>query len=520
MFIRGISMKKLLEILRLNFDKQLSSRMIARSVNVSKTTVIKYITLFNSSGLTWPLEEKYLNEDRLLALLQNVKSPNTGTSNTGGAGTPEGNPKHSKASGIDFATIHHELKKHKHLTMMLLWEELHLKNEISCSYGHLTLLYRKWLEKQPSSMRQMHKAGEKVFVDYSGDTIPIYDENDNIVHNAQIFVGVLGASNYIYAEATLSQKLCDWTMSHVRMFEHFGGAPELVVPDNLKSGVIKAHRYDPDITPAYNQMLSHYSTAAMPARAFTPKDKALAENGVLIVQRWILAKLRKIKFTNLHELNNKLHELVEIANNKKMQKYPYTRRELFEMLDKPALQSLPITAYVYREYKKVRVSCDYHIELDGHYYSVPHNLVNVEIDLWYTANLVECYYKNICVAKHIRSYAKKTKTTIHEHMPIGHQKYAEMTPAKALESAKAIGIATSIIVEQIFTESPHPAIACRKSYGFLKLAKKYGNNALEDTCNYAINIGIYNYKNIEILLNKQLVKPVMHCNIRGAAYYS
>jgi transposase len=367
-------------------------------------------------------------------------------------------------------------------------------------------------------MRQSHKGGEKVFVDYSGDKIDIHAE-DGILQ-AEIFVGVLGASNYIYLEATLSQKLCDWVNSHIRMFEHFGGVPLLVVPDNLKSGVIKANRYDPDITPDYYQMLSYYKSAAMPARIYTPKDKAKAENGVLIVQRWVLARLRRVKFASLYDLNQELAKLMDIINNKKMKLYPYTRCELFEILDKPALIKLPEHRYQYREYKKARVGADYHIELHGHYYSVPYNLVKEEVDIWYTVNLVECYHRNIVIAKHVRSY-QIGKTTETEHMPINHQKYAEISIEKVKEIAKGIGIATSLITEQILEESPHEAIGCRKSYGFLKLAKQYGNNNLEEACNYAINIGVYNYKNVEVILKRNISsQPLQHSNIRGSSYYN
>lgn len=230
--------------------------------------VHNYIALFKASRLSWPLLPEYLDEDVLSKKL---------------------NPEYGmpKESSLNFREIHHELKSHKKVTLQLLWDEYKLKNEMPFSYGHFARVYKKWLDTQPSVMRQNHKGGEKVFVDYSGDKVPLYDAAGNIVSYAEIFVGVLGASSYIYLEAMHSQKLCDWTMSHARMFEHFGGSTELTIMDNLKSGVIKPHRYAPDITPAYYEMLSHYGTAAMPARVYTPKDKAKAESGVLIAQRWV-----------------------------------------------------------------------------------------------------------------------------------------------------------------------------------------------------------------------------------------
>jgi len=372
-------------------------------------------------------------------------------------------------------------------------------------------------------MRQKHKAGEKVFVDYSGDKVPLYDTAGNQIASAELFVGVLGCSNYMYVEATMSQKIMDWTMSHVRMFEYFGGVPQLVISDNLKSGVSKVHRYDPVITPAYYEMLTHYGVAAMPARVYTPKDKAKVENGVLIIQRWILARLRKMKFTNLIDLNNYLRELLVVANSKKLQKYPYSRNELFANLDKPALSNLPVNKYTHREYKKARVGADYHIELLGHYYSVPYTLVKTELDIWYTDKLVECYHSGQCVAKHIRSYEQMAQSTITEHMPIAHQKHAQLTPEKLQQLADEIGVATGLIVENILQNAKHQAIGCRVGYGFLRLAKEYGNEHLEHVCIYAINLGVYDYRNIQILLERNVVanikQQLAHGNIRGAEYY-
>lgn len=504
MFIRGIGMKQLLEILRLSQDKGLSERQISRLSGISKTTIHNYLLMFKSSGLPWPLPTEYLNEERLSKKLK-----------------PE--YKSSQANGLDFTNIHHELKSNKQVTLLLLWEEYRLRNEMLYSYAHFAKLYRDWLATQPSVMRQNHKAGDKLFVDYSGDKVPLYDERGTIASHAEIFIGVLGCSNYFYLEATHTQKITDWVMSHVRMFEYLGGVPQLLVTDNLKSGVSKPNRYSPEITPAYYEMLSHYNTAAMPARVYTPKDKAKVESGVLILQRWVLAKLRKLKFTNLQDLNKYLLELVSIANNKKLQRYPYTRMELFTKLDKPALMQLPDHCYSYREYKKARVGIDYHIELGGHYYSVPHTLVKTELDIWYTDKLVECYSHGQCIAKHIRSYQQMHNTTMVEHMPLPHQKYAQMTPEQAKTLANEIGMATGLIVDNILQEAHHPAIGCRRSYGFLRLAKEYGNDTLEQACIYAINIGVYDHKNIQILLERKVIinlnSPLLHSNVRGAGYY-
>ena len=505
-------MKQLLELLRLHFELNFSQRDIAKMINISKTTVHNYIELFGSSGLSWPLTEEYLDEAKLMAKL-NKKPRFTNNDNNDGSGS--GNP------DINFTEIHHELKSHKHVTLKLLWEDLKLSGQISHSYEYFTVKYNKWLDRQPSSMRQSHKGGEKVFVDYSGDTIPIYDAQDltKMLYHAEIFVGVLGASNYIYLEATRSQKIPDFTMSHVRMFNHFGGVPELIIIDNLKSGVKIPNRYDPVITPAYYQMLHHYGTACMPARVYKPKDKPKAENGVLIIQRWILARLRKLKFTSLFDLNQELKILMDIANSKKLQRYPYSRNELFAKIDQPCLRSLPQNAYVHREYKKARAGNDYHVELHGHYYSVPYNLVKVEIDIWYTSSLVECYYNGKCVAIHVRSSIEMDKTTNTDHMPINHQSYAAVNMEELKQSARKIGVATELVVDNVFLTAPHKAIACKRVSGFLKLAVKYGNTQLEEMCNYAINIGVYDYKNIQILLERKISPMLQHSNIRGSSYY-
>jgi transposase len=508
---KGIKMKQLLELLRLHCELKFSQRDIAKMVNISKTTVHNYIELFEASGLIWPLPEEYLDENKLMAKLN--RKPRFINNNGGGNGGGE---------DIDFTEIHHELKAHKHVTLKLLWEDLKLSNQISHTYEYFTVKYKRWRNCQPSSMRQSHKGGERVFVDYSGDKIPVYDVNDliKVIYYAEIFVGVLGASNYIYLEATQSQKVSDFTMSHTRMFNHFKGVPELVIIDNLKSGVKTPSRYDPVITPTYYQMLNHYNTACMPARVYKPKDKPKAENGVLIIQRWILARLRKFKFTSLLDLNQELQKLMHEANNKQLQRYPYSRSELFNKIDKPCLKELPKMPYSYKEYKKVRVGNDYHIELHGHYYSVPYNLVKSELDVWYTSNLVECYYNGKCVANHVRSFIQMDKTTNINHMPINHQSYAQVNLDELKESAREIGIATELILDNIFLTSPHNAIACKKANGFLRLVSKYGAKQLEEMCNYAINIGVYDYKNIQILLERKISPIVHHSNIRGSSYYS
>lgn len=510
MFLRGISMKKLLEILRLYYEHKLSHRQIEKVARCCRKTISGYISLFEASGLSWPLPDTYQDE---LALSKKLKPSFEATIIT---------------KAIDFVEVSKELRTHKHMTLLLLWEEYIEAKKTSYSYPHFASLYRKWQNKQPTYMRQIHKGGDKIFTDYSGDTISIIDTDTGVLREAQIFVGVLGASNYIYMEATWTQGLSDWVMSHVRMFEHIGGSSNLVVPDNLRSAVKKSHRYDPDITPSYYEMLAHYGSACMPARIYTPKDKAKAEGGVLIVQRWVLAKLRHELLHGLAALNIRLSSLMTLANNKRLQHYNESRMELFEELDKPNLRPLPNMRYVYRDYKKMRVSKDYHIELAGHYYSVPYKLINKEIDVWYNSNLVECYHNNICVAKHVRSSdTRRGKSTIREHMPIAHKEYISISPDKIKNLARDIGEATVTIVSYILQDAPHEEIGCKRSYGFLKLAEKYSATELESACHEALRKNIRHYEYIEIIIKTRAkmdialtdIPAILHDNIRGSEYY-
>ena len=509
MFLRGISMRKLLEVLRLHYESNLSQRKIARATNVSRPTVQSYIELFNDSGLIWPLDPLLRDE----AVLSQRLKPDWCKSKV--------------RTDIDFNQISKELRQHKNVTLLLLWEELIAEKKTDLSYSHFAALYRTWLGKQPKHMRQVHAAGDKVFVDYSGDRVTIIDTDTGQARMAEIFVGALGASGCLYLEATWTQRSSDWIMSHVRMFEYFGGVPNLVIPDNLRSGVTKPDRYDPDINPAYNHMLLHYRCTCMPARVRHPKDKPHAEGGVLIIQRWILARLRNETIYGLADLNARLRSLMEDANNKKYQLFPETRHQLFEELDKPALHALPLNRYIYREYKKCRVGQDYHVLLEGHYYSVPYGLINKEVDVWYHSSLVEFHHNNVCVAKHIRNNKQRGKTTETAHMAPAHQKYAELTVEKMQAWGKTIGTATSSMVERIINNAPHHEIGCRRSHSFLNLSKKYSPEQLELACSYALANNIYHYDYIEPIIRHQInqgqkaevsVIPV-HSNIRGSDYY-
>ena len=511
-----ISMRKLREILRMRFDHQLSFRQISRSVRVSLGTVSNYIQAFESSSLSWPLPEDHSETQLVQALFPEAPLPNRK-----GLVDP------------DWPEIHLALKR-KGVTKQLLWEEYCQSHTLNAySYAQFCHRYKQWLGCQKRSMRQHHKAGEKLFVDYAGPTVPIINpQTGEIAHNAQIFVAVLGASSYTYAEATLSQKSEDWLGSHVRAFEFFGGVPEVVVPDNLKSGVTKACRYEPDLNPAYQHLAHHYQVAVIPARPYKPKDKAKAEVGVQLVERWILARLRHDTFFTLAELNSKIKILLTELNLRSFQKLPGTRRSVFEQLDEPALRPLPKHAFVYAEFGKARVSIDYHIGWKGHYYSVPHALVKKEVDVQVTEHCVNISHRGKTVACHARKF-QPGFTTQAAHMPERHRKHQAWTPQRLLDWSQSLSPDVYWMTHYLLTSREHPEQAYRACLGLLSLKREYGAERLNNACAHARQIKGYRLKHIRTILksgkDKQAVIPACqqttlplhehHENVRGATSF-
>ncbi len=413
---------------------------------------------------------------------------------------------------------------------MLLWQEYKQQHPEGCGYSRFCELYRHWRRSCDAVMRQNHRAGEKLFVDYAGMTVPIFDTEIGQQRRAQIFVAVLGASNYTYCEATWTQSLPDWIGAHVRAFTFFGGVPEIVVPDNLKAGVNKAHRYEPDLNPTYADLAAHYGIAIIPARVRKPRDKAKVEVGVQIIERWILAVLRKQTFLSLEDLNEAIAKLLEGLNKKPFKKLPGSRQCLFEELDRLALKPLPMQAYEFAEWKKARVNIDCHIELDGHYYSVPHQLLKKQIDVRYTAHTVECFYRSKRITSHRRSPYKGRHTTITAHLPKAHREYAGWTPERITDWALQVGLETSRWVQHTLQSRPHPVQAYRSCLGVLRLSKSYGTVRLEAACRRANRLKSYSYKSVASILKNGLdhiqdqhpepVAPITHKNIRGSAYYT
>ena len=509
-----VSMRKVKEVLRLKWECALSERKIARSCKLSRPTVADYIKRAVGAGLGWPLPEGI--DD---AALDRLLFPPSIAADRRSRALPE------------WTGIHQELKR-KGVTLFLLWEEYKAQHPNGYQYGNFCLKYRAWRAQLNLSMRQTHPAGEKLFVDYAGQSVPIVDSATGEYRPAQIFVAVLGASNYTYAEATWTQTLPDWIASHERAFRYFGGVTELVVPDNLRSAVTTAHRYDPDLNPTYHAFAEHYRVAVLPARVRRPRDKAKVEVAVQVVERWILARLRKHTFFSLAELNAEIHRLLEELNNRGFKKLPGTRRSVFESLERAALKSLPTTPYEFAEWKKIKVPLDYHIEVDQHYYSVPYRLVGQSLDAKFTVTTVQVLHKGQRVASHIRSYQKGHHTTLTEHLPPSHQAYAEWTPERLLNWATQIGPATAAAVASILCSRLHPHQGFRAGLGLLRLGKAYDPTRLEAACERALAIGSCSYKSIESILKHGLDRrplltpstsaespPIEHPHIRGPRYY-
>lgn len=515
MTTKRVTMQKIKDILRLKFDAQLSLRQIALSLSLSLGVISKYVQRAEAAGLGWPLPDD-LSDGELAALLQ----PGRQVSVMPGFVMP------------DFRQIQIELKQ-KGMTRQLLWEEYaQIHPNAHYSYTRFTVLYKRWRNKQQLSMRQIHRVGEKLFVDYCGPTVPVVNPTTGEIRTAQIFVAVLGASSYTYAEATWSQKQPDWIGSHVRAFSFYGGVTQIVVPDNLKSAVTRACRYEPDLNPAYQQMAAYYGVAVVPARPYKPQDKAKAEVGVQLVERWILMRLRKQTFFTLASLNQSIHFLLEDLNRRAFKKRPGSRLEQFERLDKPVLKPLPDVPYEYRDIKKARVHLDYHVEFDGHYYSVPYQLVKEAVMVHAGDNTVAIFHQGKQVALHPRSHGKGSHTTDANHMAKAHRKHQEWSPQRFLRWAAKTGPYTVIVVEHQLARR-HPEHGYRACLGLLHLTKRYGKARLEAACHRAQHIGSMNYKSIASILENSLDKipiettsddkqsqlPLTHDNVRGAEYY-
>jgi transposase len=506
-------MRKVKEVLRLRFGLGLQQNQIARSCSIGQATVHRYLQKAAAAGLSWPLPE-HLDDRQLDELL--FRSA--------------GRPSQVTRALPDFAEIRGQLQIHKHLTLQLLWEEYRQAQGDGYGYSRFCELYERWSRNQDVVLRQDHRAGEKMFVDWAGDTIPIYDRHGADVTPASLFVAVLGASTYTYARATLSQDLGNWVDSHVAALEYFQGAPQLVVPDNPRTGVDRACRYEPDLNRTYQELAAHYGVAVMPARPRKPRDKAKVENAVLVAERWIVAALRHRRFYALAELNEAIAELLEKLNQRSFRKREGCRASLFAEVDRPALQPLPSERYVLAHWKTVRASIDYHVEVDRHYYSVPYQLAGEKLEARFTTATVEILHRGKRVASHARSHAAYRHTTISEHMPKSHQAHLEWTPSRLIHWAEGIGMATAQVVRTILERKPHPEMGYRACLGILRLEKTYSKARLEAASARAVHLQTFSYQSLKSILKHSLDRQLLleseathpgpqHENLRGPHYY-
>lgn len=506
-------MRKTREILRLRWGKKLSQREVGQSCNCSSSTVHDVVARAKQAGLGWPLPDELDDatlEDRLYP-----KAPCKVV-------RPE----------PDFKHIHFELGR-KGVTLALLWHEYRDAQPDGFGYSQFCARYRQWREQLEPSMRLVHQPGEKLYVDYAGVRPTIIDPVSGEATEVSIFVAALGASQKIYAEAVAGEDLHSWLGAHQRAFQFFGGVPEVLVPDNLKSGVTKACFYDPELNRAYKDLTDHYDTVVLPTRVRRPKDKAKVENAVLQVERWVLAPLRNQRFFSLKELCDAIAERLVWLNDRPLSKIELSRQQLFEELDKPALKPLPSRRFYVPEWKcNVGVNIDYHVEFDGHYYSVPCGLIRKRVDVRATSTSVECFYAGNRVAVHARSFARGRHSTIAEHRPKTHRDYADWTPSRMLRWASSIGPQTQAAASAVMEAKRRPEEGYRACLGIIRLASRYGNARLEQACERALSIRSPSYKTIQSILKTGMDRqallppasdeaaPVQHDNIRGPHYYN
>jgi transposase len=477
---------------------------------MGRTTVREYLQRAERAGLCWSMAEEMSDtalEERLFSCVTL--------------------PPDQVRPLPDWAEVHRQYQR-KGVTLLLLWEEYKEHFPEGYAYSRFCDLYRAWAGKQPVWMRQNHKAGERMFVDYAGMTVPVKDRKTGETHDAQIFVAALGASNYTFVEATFSQTLRDWLNSHCRAFSFFGGVTEMVVPDNLRSAINRSCRYDPESNPAYAELARHYNTAIFPARVRKPRDKAKVESAVQGVEYRILAKLRDRNFFSLAELNKAIGVLLEEYNGRPFQKRPESRRMLFEQVDKPVLKPLPQNRYEYAWYHDAKVNLDYHIEADDHYYSVPYRLCGERVQVRQTDTMVEIYHKGQRIASHFRCHRKYQHTTKKEHMPDRHREHAEWTPERIISWVGKSGPAVAEVARRIIALRAIPEQGFRACMGIKRLGDTYGSERLEAACKCAIELKSFSYGSVEDILKKGVAKqetktsapaPIHHENLRGSEYY-
>jgi transposase len=514
-------MRQIREVLRLHHEGGLGARKIAQALDLSKSAIAEYLRAAQRAGIGWPIEEGISETE-----LQSRLFPPSGCSIE----------KSSRKTLPDCEWIHTELLR-KGVTLALLWEEYLSVNPGGYRYTQFCHHYQRWAVHLDVTMRQRHVAGEKLFVDYSGQTIGITDPKSGEIWQAEVFVAVLGASNYTYVEASRSQELDCWIASHVRAFEYFGGVPSILVPDNLKSGITKPCRYEPVINRTYEELAIHYGTVVIPTRIAAPRDKAKVEGGVLIAQRWILARLRHRVFYSIDEANEAIWAALEDYNARQMQGIGKSRREMFDKIEREALKPLPPNRYVRMEFCNCRVNIDYHIEVEKHYYSVPHMFARERVEARFNSTIVEIFHDGRRIASHPRSYYRHKHTTLPEHMPKAHQRYAEWTPSRIISWGRSKSEEMAVLFDKIMESRRHPEQGFRSCLGIIGLEKRYGIDRLIAACRKvnALKAHASAYRTIKnMLLHKTEMIPLLdapmehteassaqpkHSNVRGGSYY-
>lgn len=508
-----LSMRKIRDVLRLRFENGLSERVIARSLSLSNGAVNSYLQRARMAGLGWPLPSGLDDAALELALFPPVP-----------AAAAKARPE------PDWSLVDKELRR-TGVTLALLWEEYRGAHPNGFGYSWFCEQYRAFKSRLRPSMRQNHVAGEKVFVDFAGDTIDVIDPITGEVRAMKLFVAAMGASNYIFAQARASEQIADWIGAHVDLLSFLGGAPKFVVCDNLKAAVTNPDRYEPGLNRSYVEFADHYGVAILAARPYKPRDKAKVEQSVLIVERWILARLRNQRFFSLAALNTAVAEFTADVNARVMKGYDASRAELFAAIDKPALKKLPDEPYAFAVWKRCRVAPDYHIEVDGHWYSAPFRLIRELVDARVTDKTVEIFHKNERVASHPRALGRRGHTTIPEHMPSSHRRHASWTPARLLAYAEQIGPSTAALFDAIMTDRPHPEQGFRTCLGILSLTRSYDGARVEAACRRGVSIKARSVASIRSILKNGLDRafldeverkdrqPVRHGNIRGRTYF-
>lgn len=509
-----LAMRKVRDILRLAVGQGLSRRQVGAALGIPFTTVSDHLRRAQQAGLGWPLPDEMDDTALDAALFRNDPAPPT-----------------DSRPVPDWHEVHRELRR-PGVTLMLLWFEYRERHPEGYAYSQFCHHYRAFSKTVDLVMRQEHKAGKKLFVDFPGQRLPIFDRRSGAVaFQAELFVAVLGASNYLYAEALSSQRLQPFVMAHCHAFEAFGAVTEIVVCDNLRSGVKRPHRYEPDINATYQDMAEHYHTAIIPTRSRKPRDKAKVEAGVLLAERWILARLRNRRFYSLAEANAAIKELVSWINDRPFKKIPGSRRQLFDEIERPAMRSLPAIRYEFATRRiGLKVNIDYHVEDSAyhHYYSVPHQLVGQRVDLRLTATVVEVFHRHRRVASHLRSY-RGGYTTDRAHMPDSHRRHAEWTPSRIIAWAEKTGPSTAALCRAVLECKPHPEQGYRSCLGIIRLSGRYGTERLEKACVRALSARALSYRSVESILRHGLESQPLsesssrihrhHQNLRGPSYY-